>query len=125
MTLSLPHAVFWGAAALCAVAQIAILHSVFVGAPAARAAGRATATAVEHRVLETLWAVLPAIALALTLVLTWRAVDSPDSAGWRFELPDARAEPTVLLPAAPSGMPVTITPGAPAPAAPLVPEGAR
>ncbi len=126
MTSSLSLAIFWGAAALCAVAQIAILYSVFVGAPAARAAGKATATVVDHRRLETMWALLPAAGLILTLALTWRAVESPNGASWRLVLPDAREEPAVMLPA----LPVTpsAAPGAPArapsPSFPM-PGGAR
>lgn len=70
---------FWVAAVACAVAQLAIVRSVFVarapvgaadGAPDS-AAGRVPAT---RRAAEVTWAVLPALALAGVLVLTWRAM---------------------------------------------------
>jgi hypothetical protein len=75
--LLLREAIFWIAAALCVVAEIAILRSMFRGSrttspdrspsvdadvPRARAIG------------ETVWALLPAIALAVILTLTRGAV---------------------------------------------------
>lgn len=53
-------AVFWAAVCLCAVAHLAIFRSVMHSAP--------------RRRLEVAWALLPAVALAALLVLTWRGI---------------------------------------------------
>ena len=66
--------VFWIAAVCCVVAEVAIL--------------RATATAryvpppdpnlpAVRRPVEIVWAVVPAVALALVLWLTWLAIHAP------------------------------------------------
>jgi heme/copper-type cytochrome/quinol oxidase subunit 2 len=71
MSLSLSNAVFWIAAVACVVAQLGILR-------ATRAQPTSGATSRPHRTAsraeEVAWAVIPAVALALVLVLTWRAV---------------------------------------------------
>ena len=69
MPLSLANAIFWVAAALCLVAEIAIVRSALVarGAPAGAVPG-------ARRPIEVLWTLLPAIALALVLGATWRAM---------------------------------------------------
>lgn len=54
-------ALFWTAAIACAVAQLAIFRSVF-------------AHRTDRSAGEILWAVLPAIALALVLAYTWRRI---------------------------------------------------
>jgi len=61
--------VFWVAAALCLIAQIAILRAAF--APRAE-----NAAPIPHspRGAEMLWAVIPAIGLGLLLAATWRAI---------------------------------------------------
>ena len=64
-------AIFWVAVVCCAVAQVAILHSVF--AARGPAAGGPTMPPLR-RGLEVLWAVVPAVGLALVLLLTWRAI---------------------------------------------------
>lgn len=51
---------FWIAAAVCTVAHIGILRSVL--------------RAKQHRVTEIAWAVLPAVALAAVLLMTWRTM---------------------------------------------------
>jgi heme/copper-type cytochrome/quinol oxidase subunit 2 len=63
--------VFWCALALCVVAEVAILRSVF----APRRLSDKTASSVPHspRGTEILWGVIPAIALAALLFATWRA----------------------------------------------------
>ena len=75
MSRSLADAAFWLAVALCAVAQYFILRSTFVvrAAPADRQVPGA------RRPVEVLWAVLPAIALALVLWFTWRAMQPADA----------------------------------------------
>ena len=67
----LADAIFWVAVVTCAVAQIAILRATF----AARAGYAASpAQRPATRVEEVAWAVLPALALAGVLALTWRAL---------------------------------------------------
>ena len=63
----LADAVFWIAVACCVVAQVAILRSVM-------AARRGAVSPPARQGREILWAVLPALALAATLLLTWRAM---------------------------------------------------
>lgn len=66
---------FWAAVAACVVAQAAIvrsaLHAPSAGRPSADGAAPLRA---PPRVIEIGWTVLPAIALAAVLVLTWRAM---------------------------------------------------
>ena len=70
MSRSLADATFWLAVVLCAIAQFFILRSALVvrAAPADRLVPGA------RRPVEFLWAVLPAVALAVVLVFTWRAM---------------------------------------------------
>lgn len=63
--------IFWAAVVSCLIAQTAILHSMFVARAAAREAIRASRTSAT---LELLWAVIPALVLALVLVLSWQAM---------------------------------------------------
>ena len=71
MPLSLSHAVFWIAVLACVVAQLGILRATRTPHPA-RASTPAHRPA--SRLEEVAWAALPAVALLLVLVLTWRAV---------------------------------------------------
>jgi heme/copper-type cytochrome/quinol oxidase subunit 2 len=69
------EATFWVAAVACAVAQAAIVRSVFVArVPAAGPGGDVPRPAPARRAPEVAWAVLPALALAGVLALTWRAM---------------------------------------------------
>jgi heme/copper-type cytochrome/quinol oxidase subunit 2 len=70
------EATFWVAAVACAAAQVAIVRSVFVArAPVDGAAdGDVPRPAPTRRGPEVAWAVVPALALALVLVFTWRAM---------------------------------------------------
>ena len=77
---SLPwtEATFWVAAVACAVAQLAIVRSVVV-ARAPNGAPNATPdpdvrVAPVRRAGEVAWAVVPALAVAGLLALTWRAM---------------------------------------------------
>lgn len=63
-------ALFWIAVALCAVAQLALLHSFFLGASRPR-----RDAAPGFRATETLWAVVPAVVLVLLLAGTRQAMD--------------------------------------------------
>jgi heme/copper-type cytochrome/quinol oxidase subunit 2 len=65
----LSDAIFWLAAACCALSQAAIIRS------ALRArAERPDGSASPSRPIEVAWTVVPALMLALVLVLTWRAL---------------------------------------------------
>ena len=64
--------IFWVALVCCAVAQIAIIRSVFIGTPAvATGAERAP---IPRRATELAWALLPAVVLAALFWVTWRAM---------------------------------------------------
>lgn len=61
--------IFWAAAAGCALSQAAIVRS------ALRArAQRPDGSASPPRAIEVAWTVVPALALLLVLVVTWRAL---------------------------------------------------
>jgi heme/copper-type cytochrome/quinol oxidase subunit 2 len=63
--------IFWAAAACCALSQAAIVRS------ALRArAQRPDGSASPPRATEVAWTVLPALALVLVLVVTWRVLHS-------------------------------------------------
>ena len=71
MRLSFADGLFWMSVACCAIAQFCIIRSVrgsrYVPEPTAHAPRSG------HR-MEVVWAVLPAIGLAVLLFFTWRAV---------------------------------------------------
>ena len=69
MPLPLADAIFWVAAVCCAIAQWFILRGALAAHPAAGAPMSAA-----RRGLEVVWAVLPAVALALVLAATYRAL---------------------------------------------------
>ena len=54
------RSLFWAAAIVCGIAHVAIVASVVRSAP--------------RRRLEIAWAVIPALALAAVLVMTWRGM---------------------------------------------------
>jgi len=61
--------IFWAAAACCALSQAAIVRS------ALRArAQRPDGSAAPQRAIEVAWTIVPALALALVLVVTWRVL---------------------------------------------------
>jgi heme/copper-type cytochrome/quinol oxidase subunit 2 len=66
----LAEPIFWLAAAICVVAEVALLRSAFVPH------SRKESAALPHaeRGLELIWAIVPAIGLAILLAATWRAV---------------------------------------------------
>ena len=69
---SLADALFWLAAVSCLVYHAAIVVSV-LRAPRARE-GHDDAPAPPRRAAEIVWAVLPALVLAVVLVATWRTM---------------------------------------------------
>lgn len=72
MTQSLAEPIFWIAAAICVIAELAILRSAFLPRP-----GAIESETLPHssRGIEMIWAVMPAVALAILLAATWRAVN--------------------------------------------------
>ena len=76
-SLFLREAIFWLAAVLCVLAELAILRSMLRGS---RIATPDRSSAVDADVprgrpaAELIWAVLPAIALAIILVVTRGAI---------------------------------------------------
>jgi hypothetical protein len=73
----LREAIFWIAAALCLVAEIAILRSMFRGSHLARPDRSPSVDADVPRARpmgELIWAVLPAVGLVVVLVLTREAI---------------------------------------------------
>lgn len=79
MRLSFADGLFWSSVACCAFAQYFILRSV--GGSRHVAESRANLPRLRGA-MEMLWAVVPAVALAVLLVFTWRAMH-PASASVR------------------------------------------
>ena len=86
MRNSFADGLFWLSVACCAIAQFFIIRSVrgnrHVPEPSASAPH-------SGRAMEIMWAILPAIGLAVLLVFTWRAVSAaadappaPVSSAW-------------------------------------------
>ena len=87
---------FWAAVGLCAFAQLALLHSFFLGH--SRPSREATAT---FRATETTWAILPALVLVVLLALTWRAMHPAVGRQWQLTVP--ASTPVVPLVPPPGG----------------------
>ena len=93
MRLSFADGLFWASVACCAVAQFFILRSVSGrrrrALPELAAAPTAAALPRQRGAVEIVWAVVPAVALAVLLLFTWRAMravpasvpDAPASVG--------------------------------------------
>jgi membrane protein implicated in regulation of membrane protease activity len=71
MNQPLAETIFWIAAAACIVAEIAILRSTFAVEPAVRS----ELVPAASRASEVAWAIVPALALSVVLVATWRKVE--------------------------------------------------
>jgi heme/copper-type cytochrome/quinol oxidase subunit 2 len=65
----LAEVIFWIAAVICIVAELALLRSAFFPRP-----GNSATAMHAARGSEMLWAVIPAIGLLFLLAATWRAV---------------------------------------------------
>jgi len=76
MSFSFADGLFWLSVACCALAQFFIIRSV--GA-ARRAAQPAAPLPRQRGAMEMMWAILPAVGLAVLLVFTWRAVHPADT----------------------------------------------
>ena len=68
---SLAEPIFWIAAALCVIAEVAILRAAFIPRGHASDSG---SIPNSPRGAEMMWAIIPAIGLALLLGATWRAI---------------------------------------------------
>lgn len=89
MRPAVADAIFWIAVVCCAVAQIAILRSALARH---RPPADAPATLPPlRRGVEVVWAILPALALAGVLLLTWRAVRARATDLPRADVPAAEA----------------------------------
>jgi membrane protein implicated in regulation of membrane protease activity len=75
MNQPVAETIFWIAAAACIVAEIAILRSTF----AAKPTDKSELVPAASRSGELAWAIVPAIALSVVLVATWRRVESRES----------------------------------------------
>lgn len=75
MSQSLAETIFWIAAAACIVAEIAILRSTF----AAKPVSKSELVAAASRSGELAWAIVPAIALSVVLVATWRRIEAREN----------------------------------------------
>ena len=95
MTSSFTDALFWASVALCAVAQLALLHSFFFGASRP---GRDVAA--SFRATETLWAVVPAAVLVVLLAATWQRMHAPPDFRFRLTPAEALAPAPQVAPAA-------------------------
>jgi hypothetical protein len=72
MRPAVADAIYWSAVVCCVVAQIAILRSAL--ARHRPPAGAPATLPPLRRGVELVWALLPALALAGVLAVTWRAV---------------------------------------------------
>ena len=72
MTHSLAEPIFWIAAAICVVAELAILRSASCRA---RVRSNRTPFLISSRGIEMIWAIVPAVALAGFCWRPWRAVN--------------------------------------------------
>ncbi|MHB1223075.1 MAG: hypothetical protein ACYC2G_03370 [Gemmatimonadaceae bacterium] len=96
MPSSAAVALFWVAVGLCALAQMALLHSFFLGS--SRPSRETTAI---FRATETTWAVVPALVLVVLLALTWQAMHPSASRQWQMMVPaSAPASPALPTPGA-------------------------
>lgn len=74
--MNFDRALFWMAAITAVVAELFILRSAFLGRSGPAHADASTA----RRVVEVVWTLLPAVALAVVLFFTWRALERSEGA---------------------------------------------
>jgi len=72
MNQPLAETIFWIAALACAVAEIAIVRSII----AQRRAQKSALVASSSPLAELIWAVVPAVALAVLLIATWQRIQA-------------------------------------------------
>lgn len=71
MNQQLAEGIFWLAALACVLAEIAILRSTY----AATRAEKSALVPVPARSGEIAWAIIPAVALSILLVMTWQRIE--------------------------------------------------
>ena len=75
---SVSDAIFWIAVVSCALAQVAIVRSVLrMRGSGVSAHGSSPVLPRTRPAIEIAWVVVPALALAGVLALTWRAMHPP------------------------------------------------
>lgn len=75
MNQPLAETIFWIAAIACAIAEIAILRSLF----AARRAKKSELVPAASPGGELAWAAIPALALCAVLVATWQRIEAHET----------------------------------------------
>ncbi|HJP85048.1 MAG TPA: hypothetical protein VJ852_03615 [Gemmatimonadaceae bacterium] len=83
--------IFWVAALACAVAEIAILRSIIAQRRAQNVGPAHTASPLS----EVVWGIVPAIALAVLFVATWRRIEAREN---HMQMHHSAHEMTVSLP---------------------------
>jgi heme/copper-type cytochrome/quinol oxidase subunit 2 len=76
MRLTPSTLLFWLSAACCLVAQVLIVRSVLAGR---RLPAASPEVPKVRGGVEVLWAIVPAVALGVLLVFTWRAIEGHDA----------------------------------------------
>ena len=93
MIQPLAEAIFWIAAIACVVAEAAILRAAFVES----GAKKSNAVPAARRSSEIAWAFVPALALSLVLVATWRRVEARDA---HMHMDHSQMDPSMAMPSA-------------------------
>ena|SRR5688572_24463800 len=95
MNQPLAETIFWIAAVACVIAELAILRSTF----AARSAKKPTLVPSGSPRTELVWAILPALALAVVLSATWQRIEARethtgmDHSGMQHSMPIPTSSP--------------------------------
>ena len=97
MSAQLANSLYWIAVICCLVAQIGIARSVW----RVRREAAAECVPAPGRVTELAWVLLPATALAVVLLLTWRAMHPVDGAS--SASPSPSPSPSAAAPALSAG----------------------
>jgi len=75
MNQPLAETIFWIAAALCVIAELAILRSTF----AARRPTKSDLVPLASPRSELAWAIIPAVALGVVLTATWQKIEAREA----------------------------------------------
>jgi len=75
MNQPLAETIFWIAAVACVIAELAILRSTF----ATRSSNKPTLVPSASPRSEAVWAILPALALAVVLTATWQKIEAREA----------------------------------------------
>jgi heme/copper-type cytochrome/quinol oxidase subunit 2 len=91
MSQPVAAAIFWIAALMCLVAEIAVLRSTYL----ARGANKSALVPAAPRAREITWAVIPAIALVVLLTATWQKIEAR---GAHMQMMDHSSMPGMSMP---------------------------